>query len=215
MRHIDFHPPIPKDRVAKRLSEEPYLHDNVQIRDSKLGVYTELFEGVQFVESVLGDYSYAGEFCDIIYTTIGKFANIASYVRLNPGNHPTWRVTQHHFTYRRAMYGFGEDDADFFQWRREQPVHIGHDTWSGHGVPVMAGVTIGVGAAVGSGAVVTKDVAPFEIVVGVPAKPLRKRFDDRTVEALMGIAWWDWGHETLKARFDDFLDLDVFLEKYG
>jgi phosphonate metabolism protein (transferase hexapeptide repeat family) len=151
----------------------------------------------------------------IIYADVGKYCSIASHVRINPGNHPMWRVTQHHMTYRRRQYGFGEDDHQFFQWRRDHRCTIGHDVWIGHGAIIMPGVTVGIGAVVGSGAVVTKDVEPYTIVVGVAAHPVRKRFSDDIIEKLMKIAWWDWDRATLEARFDDLLDIDTFVEKYG
>jgi acetyltransferase-like isoleucine patch superfamily enzyme len=91
---------------------------------------------------------------------------------------------------------------------------IGHDVWIGHAAIIMPGVTIEAGAVVGAGAVVTKDVAPYTIVVGVPARPIRRRFDDETVARLLEIAWWDWDRATLEARFGDLLDLPSFLAKY-
>ena len=125
------------------------------------------------------------------------------------------RVTQHHATYRRVQYGFGdEDDAAFFDWRRADRVTVGHDVWIGHGALIMPGVTVGTGAVVGAGAVVTKDVEPYTIVVGVPAKPLRRRFPEDVAEALLRIAWWDWSREQLEERIDDFLELEPFLRKY-
>jgi phosphonate metabolism protein (transferase hexapeptide repeat family) len=126
----------------------------------------------------------------VIYAEVGKFCSIASRVRINPGNHPMDRVTQHHLTYRRRQYGFNTvNDEAFFDWRRAARCVIGHDVWIGHGATVMPGVQIGTGAVIGAGAVVTKDVAPYNIVVGVPAKPIKQRFASNTIQRLLAIAW--------------------------
>ena len=164
----------------------------------------------------IGDYSYTAGDDDMIYTEIGKFCSIASNVRINPGNHPMHRVTQHHMTYRRREFGFAEtDDVEFFEWRRAHRCVIGNDVWIGHSATIMPGVCIGTGAVIGSGAVVTKDVEPYQIVVGVPARPIRKRFSDEIIAQLLDIAWWDWDRATLEARFEDLYDMDAFIAKYG
>jgi hypothetical protein len=153
----------------------------------------------------------------VVWSTIGKFCSIAEGARINPGNHATWRATQHHFTYRAAQFGLGEDDEAFFQWRRDHWVTIGHDVWIGHGVTILPGVTVGTGAVIGAGAVVSKDVEPYEIVGGVPARHLKWRFTPPQDEALQLIAWWDWDHAALKAALHDIraLDIDAFIEKYS
>jgi hypothetical protein len=137
-------------------------------------------------------------------------------VRINPGFHPIERPTLHHFTYRRAKYGMApEDDASFFEWRRRQRVHIGHDTWIGHGAVIMPGVRIGNGAVIGSNSVVTRDVPAYAIVAGAPAKVIRQRFPAAIAAAIESTAWWDWDHATLTGRMDDFCDLRRFLAKYA
>lgn len=152
----------------------------------------------------------------MIYTTIGKFCSIAARTRINPGNHPLDRVALHHFTYRASAYGFGVDDASFFDWRRSHPVTIGHDVWIGHGAIILAGVTVANGAAIGAGAVVTHDVPSFAIVVGVPARLLRFRFSMPVIESLERIAWWDWQSSELKSALVDFQHFQpaAFCAKY-
>jgi phosphonate metabolism protein (transferase hexapeptide repeat family) len=153
----------------------------------------------------------------VIYADIGRFCSIAQAVRINPGNHAMWRAAQHHFTYRSKQFGFAdEDDADFFAWRRSHPVRIGHDVWIGHGAVIMPGVTVGTGSVVGSSAVVTRDVPPYTIVAGVPARPIRPRFPKEIADRLLALAWWDWPHERIRAALPDFraLDIEAFLDKY-
>lgn len=197
------------------LSELPCIRPGCTVRNAQLGAWTELMPGTKLIDSTLGDYSYIAGDSDIMATDIGRFTSIAAATRINPGDHPMGRATQHHCTYRRAQYGFGEDDAAFFAWRAEQRVRIGHDVWIGHGAIVMAGVVIGTGAVVGAGAVVTKDVPDYAIVVGCPARVLRRRFDDATCAALLRIAWWDWDHATVRARIDELGDAQAFVGRYA
>ncbi len=203
------------ERSQPPLGEVPSIHPSSIIIDSTLGAWTEVMGDSSIVESTVGDYSYLAGGNQVIYSQIGKFCSIASLVRLNPGNHPMERVTQHHMTYRRAAFGFGADDTAFFDWRRSSQVVIGHDVWIGHGAVVMPGVKIGIGAVIGSGAVVTHDVEPYQIVVGVPAKPLRFRFTHEIIEKLLYIAWWDWPHEILRDRLSGMNDVERFVVSYG
>jgi len=150
-------------------------------------------------------------------TTIGKFVNIAAAVRINATNHPTWRATLHHFTYRATDYWPDADmETDFFAWRRENRVVIGNDVWIGHGATVLPGVTVGNGAVIGAGAVVSKDVAPYTIVGGVPAKLIRERFPRDIGENMDRLAWWDWEHDRLRTALADFraLSAEDFLARY-
>jgi phosphonate metabolism protein (transferase hexapeptide repeat family) len=202
--------------ASKRLGIDPFIHPSAAVRDSSFGVYCEVGARTSVAETVFGDYSYVVNDSDIIYTTMGRFCSVAAHVRINPGNHPLERVALSHFTYRSAAYGMGEDDAGLFQWRRDHHVTLGHDVWIGHGAVVLPGLMIGTGAAIGAGAVVTKDVPPFAIVVGVPGRVLRYRFTPAIIAALQRIAWWDWPHARLAAAMQDFrrLGAEEFCAKY-
>ena len=179
--------------AAKKLGLEPLIDPTAQVRQATLGRYTAIGARTSFAESTMGDYSYVVNDANVIYTTIGKFCSIAAMTRINPGNHPMHRASQSHFTYRAAAYfDDAEDDEAFFDWRRAHAVTIGHDVWIGHGAIVLAGRSIGTGAVVAGGAVVTKDVAPYMIVAGNPATPVRSRFEARTVERLLELKIYDW-----------------------
>ncbi|MCA3564403.1 MAG: acetyltransferase [Methylocystis sp.] len=196
--------------MSTRLSEEPLIHPTAMVAASAIGRYTEIAERCKVSEAVIGDYSYMMQECEVWAADIGKFVNMASHVRLNATNHPVWRATLHHFTYRANDYWpDAEREEDFFAWRRENRVTIGHDVWIGHGATVLPGVTVGNGAVIGAGAVVSKDVAPYTIVGGVPAKLIRERFDASTGARLDRLAWWDWSHAKLRDALDDFRSLDI------
>jgi phosphonate metabolism protein (transferase hexapeptide repeat family) len=210
---------IPSDpwTAGRHLTETPEIDPTSVVRNSDFGRYTYLGARSTVADSVIGDYGYAMGDNQVSHAEIGKFVNLATGVRINPSNHPWWRATLHHFTYRSASHGFAlPDDPEIFSWRREDKVTIGPDVWLGHNAIVMPGVTIGAGAAIGSGAVVTKDVPPYAIVVGVPARVLRFRADAGAIEKLMRIRWWDWSHGQLDAAVADFraLDAAAFAEKY-
>lgn len=206
----------PGYQTFRTAAGEPYMiHETAHIHDSAVGGWVYLGPNTSLHEATFGDYSYTAGDAQLAYADVGKFCSIASHARLNPGNHPMWRVTQHHATYRLKDYGFAErDDEAFFDWRRAHRVRVGHDVWIGHGALLMPGVAVGTGAVIGAGAVVTKDVPPYTIAVGVPARPLRARFPRAVAEALQRIAWWDWDRATLEARWPEMNDLDAFLARY-
>lgn len=200
-----------------RLSDESYLQPGADVRASHLGRYVEIGEGSRILESRLGDYSYTDRYADIAYSTLGKFVNVAAFTRINPSEHPYHRASLHHFMYRSSYYWPDEpDEAALFDWRRSRPVTVGHDTWIGHGVIIMKGVTIGDGAIVASHSVVTKDVMPYSIVAGAPARFLKLRHPEQVAERLRELSWWDWSHDMLRQALPDFraLSAEAFLEKY-
>jgi len=184
---------------------------------SSLGRYTEVGDGTRLLDVELGDYSYCDRFCDLANTSVGKFSNIASAVRVGATDHPLDRATLHHFSYRSSLYFDVDDDADWFARRRARRTTIGHDTWIGHSAQVKPEVRVGDGAVVAAGAVVTHDVPDYAVVAGVPARVIRRRQPPELAERLVALAWWDWDHAALLEHLDDFRHLEVaaFLEKHG
>ncbi len=203
--------------MAKLSADAAFLHPECEITDSSFGAYVEICKGSRIAHSVFGDYSYCDRFADIANAQIGKFANIAAFSRIGATDHPLHTAACHHFLYRSNDYwDDAESDADFFAHRQSRVAHIGHDTWIGAGAMIKPEVTLGHGAVVAAGAVVTKDVDPYTIVAGTPAKPLRLRQPKKIAERLMALAWWDWSHDALRQALADFraLEAEVFLEKY-
>ncbi|MCM1014471.1 MULTISPECIES: phosphonate metabolism protein/1,5-bisphosphokinase (PRPP-forming) PhnN [Micrococcales] len=193
------------------------VHQPVAMTDSTLGRYTEIGRGTRLSATEFGDYSYCDRFGDFANATIGRFSNIASFVRVGAVDHPLDKASLHHFLYRSNLYWADQaDDAEWFEMRRARRTRIGHDTWIGHGAQIKPGVTVGNGAVVAAGAVVTKDVPAYAIVAGVPAKVIRCRQPAEVAERLEALAWWDWDHESLGERLGDFRELNAiqFLEKY-
>ena len=175
-----------------RLSpSEPFLHPNTHIANSTFGAYCEVGEGTRVLNSTFGDYAYAERLSDIANTTVGRFANIAALTRIGPTDHPFANAAQHHFLYRSSWYfDDAEDDPAFFAARAARRTTLGPDCWIGHGAIIKPEITIGAGAIIASGAVVTKDVPPFAIVGGSPAKLIRIR----------GCLWQGAGRSAAEAR---------------
>ena len=94
-----------------------------------------------------------------------------------------------------------------------QNTYIGNDVWIGEGVKIKAGVTIGDGAVVGMGSIVTKDLEPYGIYAGNPAKLIRRRFDDDTIEQLIKLKWWEWSDETIERYGFSFNNVEEFLRE--
>ncbi|MEJ8561755.1 DapH/DapD/GlmU-related protein [Yoonia sp. GPGPB17] len=203
--------------MARLSKETPFIHPECEITDSTFGAFVEIGKGSRVANAVFGDYSYCDRYADIANARIGKFANIAAFSRIGATDHPLHTATCHHFLYRSDDYwdDAPRDDA-FFAHRKSRTAHIGHDTWIGAGAMIKPEVTLGDGTVVAAGAVVTKDVAPYTIVAGTPATPLRLRQPRQIADRLIALAYWDWPHDALLAALQDFRTLEAaaFLEKY-
>ncbi len=200
------------------LGESPWIHETAEVRHCRMGVGTYVGPRSYVVDTTFGDFSCVVNDSEIFFARIGKFCSIADHARINHGGPPPQSEDLHHLANRPIPYDPWEaDDEEFFRWRRSRQVVIGHDVWIGPGAVILPGRKVGTGAIIGAGAVVTSDVAPFEVVGGVPARLIKKRFTPVIKEALFAIRWWDWPREELKQVLPDFrcLSAEEFVRKYG
>ena len=191
-------------------------------RNVSLDQYT-LFEGKNSVEDGtslshcrVGYFSYIAAAAELSYTDIGKYSCIGPRVRTVRGQHPVDRVSVHPSFYAvKTPCGYSYVDENRFEEYRyvdaDYAVRIGSDVWIGSDVILMEGVSVGDGAVVAAGAVVVKDVEPYCIVGGVPAKAIKYRFSSEVIHQLLEIRWWErdeaWisGHAELFDKVERFL----------
>lgn len=152
--------------------------------------------------SELGKYSYTGKNTVILHTQIGAFCCISWNVSIGGANHDYTRLTQHSFLYNKSdlmpLHQISTYD------RYSESVIIGNDVWIAAGAVITRGIKIGDGAVIGANAVVTKDVPPYAIVAGIPAKVIKYRFTPEIIQRLLDIQWWNWEEIKIKENFTLF-----------
>ena len=142
--------------------------------------------------------------------TIGKFCSIACGAKFlfNSANHALGSLSTYPFPIFFEEWGLPVEDIPQ-AWDNKGDIVIGNDVWIGYEALILAGVTVGDGAVVGTRAVVTKDVPPYTIVGGVPAKPIRKRFSEAVIDRLLALQWWDWPEERIAASLEAIQSGDI------
>lgn len=155
-----------------------------------------IYSGTSISNSTVGRYTYIGYDCYLSHVTVGNFCSLSDHIFIGGAEHPTdWISTSPVFQNVKHS-GPSKRFAKFNLPKWKQTI-IGHDVWIGHGVTIKAGITIGNGAIIGSNAVVTKDVEPYSIVAGCPAKHIRYRFTQEIIDKLQTSKWWSFSDETL------------------
>lgn len=179
--------------------------------DSSMGEHAVLFPGASLQNARMGHFSYAAGRALISNADVGPFCSIASEVVIGLAAHPT-----HMASSSPVFYDPAQPLPRFFTRERLftetlPRTQIGADVWIGQRAMVRAGVTVGTGAVIGAGAVVTRDVAPYSIVVGIPAKPIRSRFNDELCCRLLATRWWELDAAQLERLAPCFSDPESLL----
>jgi acetyltransferase-like isoleucine patch superfamily enzyme len=187
----------------------------VEVKNCSFGNYNTLYKYARLRNTSLGDFSYVAREAQVHYAKVGKFCCIGPNVKIGLGAHPSSGFVSSHplfYSTRGQASGLTLVEEDLFNEYEE--TIIGHDVWIGANAIIKSGLTIGDGAIIASGAVVTKDVEPYSVVGGVPAKTIKYRFDEDKIAFLRSFKWWDKDLNWLKNNQAFFLDIDSFMNQY-
>ena len=201
-------------RMYKELASKSIMKQRSYIPGTRL-------EGRNYVgrEAVLrncrlGYGSYVQNKCDLKDTDIGRYTSIGRNVETIIGSHPTEKLVALHPAFNNPdnTIGFSYTDRQTFKDMPEKRTVIGSDVWLGNDVRIMGGVNIGDGAVIGAGALVTRDVPPYTVNVGIPARAVKYRFSQEQIKKLLDDKWWEKDEGWIRANIDRFADIEEFLK---
>ena len=184
------------------------------IVNCEFGLYNTIYDFVVLCNSSLSDFTYIANNSNIWNTSIGKFCSIGSNVKCGMPSHPSSIFASTHPIFYSTLKQSQITFADKNYYIEENKTIIGNDVWIGSNVIITGGLTIGDGAIIASGAVVTKDIPPYTIVGGVPAKVIRDRFEKNEIDFLLKFRWWNLEINFLKKNFDKFHDIKKLMSEY-
>lgn len=182
------------------------------IYNSDLGCNVFIGRETQMIDSSIDDFSYINSDSIIKNCKIGKFCSIGMGVKISLGKHPVNFISTHPVFYSNNKPF--ETFADNNYFTEFESVQIGNDVWIGDDVFIPGGVIIGDGAVIAAKSVVTKDVEPYAIVGGIPAKLIKYRFSQSEISKLLEIKWWERDKEWLKMNFEKFHNKDIFFTSF-
>lgn len=181
------------------------------VNNCKFGIYNTVYSYVSLNQIELGDFTYISDYTSISRTTIGKFCSIGPDCKIGLGKHPTKDFVSTHPVFFSTLGQVQVTFADKNYFEEFQNITIENDVWIGANAIVVDGVNISNGAIVAAGAVVTKDVPPYAIVGGIPAKIICYRFEKNEIERLLQLKWWDKDIKYLKNNFKKFHNIKELL----
>lgn len=180
-----------------KVGEHSIIGDFSRVRKSSLGTHIRIDRNNFLTNVHLGDYSYTGPFDMIFHCNIGKFVSISYGVTIGAPEHNYHLLTTHSFIYNKE-YNLLDEDQLIRNDKFDKPLNIGNDVWIGCNSTILRGVTIGDGAVIGANSLVNKDVPPFAIVAGCPARIIKYRFDQETINRIIHMEWWNWPEEKIR-----------------
>ncbi len=200
------------------LSELEYLISKIikklhfrAVKKSVIHKSSSVAAGTQFINSNMDKHSFCGYDCTIVNTSIGSFCSIAGNCEIGGASHSIdWVSTSPVFNENKDQI---KKKYSYHKYNNTKKTKIGNDVWIGAKCLIKSGVTICDGAVVGMGSVVTKDIPPYEIWAGNPAKLIRKRFNDDVINKLLEVKWWEFDDEKLNKYSQYFNNIDKFLEE--
>lgn len=160
----------------------------------------------------MGKYSRIGRSCSVTDASIGNFTAIGKDTIIGLGSHPTSFLSCNSIFYKKGSWGWHDDWIAPIDWVKNKHISIGNDVWIGRRCLILDGVTIGDGAIIAAGAVVTKDIPPYAIAGGVPAKVIKYRFSNDIISKLLEIKWWNLSDEEISSKIDIFHKKDLSIE---
>lgn len=206
---------LPSLFSIKKLTHKKVSFFSFWSKDSTFTKKTILCRGCSLNSSHIGKYCRVQINTQVGHTTMGNFSAVGRDSVLGPGNHPTNYLTTNSVFYRKGSWGFRDEWCEEIDFDENARINIGGDVWIGRHVMVMNGVTIGDGAIIAAGAVVTKDIPPYAIAGGIPAKVLKYRFPPEIIERLLEIKWWNLSDEEITRVKDLFHIPNPTLEDLG
>lgn len=168
--------------------------------------------GTSLEGTIVGDYTRIRQFSTIHKTKIGRFTSISRNVRIGLAEHPINLISTNSVFYGHKPHEIRSDWVKPIKFEERKEIEIGNDVWIGEFVTIKGGVNIGDGAIIAARALVTKDVPPYAIVAGIPAKIVKFRFDQEKINILLKIKWWDYEESEIEKRLEAFTVFDISKE---